>query len=294
MRSLRAAWRLLRMLLHLLHGMAVMAWRFPSLDTAGRQRRIQWWSAGLLRVAGLQLQVSGTPRSGATLLVANHVSWLDIAAIHAVAPQARFVSTVYHGLPRDLYTLQPQPGEYFAFLGRISAEKRVDLAIEIAQRLQIPLKIAAKIDRADQAYWDEMIAPLVRANPNVEYVGEINERQKEAFLGNAAALLFPIDWEEPFGLVMIEAMACGTPVIAFRAGSVPEVIDHGQSGFIVSNIDEAVAAVERALELPRAGVRAVFDKRFTARRMASDYVDIYRASAARRRIAASDVQAIAV
>lgn len=210
-------------------------------------------------------------------------------------PPVNWLGTIYHGLPHDLLTFSAAPREgYLAFLGRISPEKRPDRAIEIAARTGLPLKIAAKIDRADQTYWREMIEPLVRAHPNVEYVGEINERQKQGFLGNASALLFPIDWEEPFGLVMIEAMACGTPVIAFRAGSVPEVIDHGKSGFIVSSIDEAVVAVEHALELPRAGVRAVFDARFTARRMASDYVDIYRASAARRRIAASDVQAIAV
>lgn len=210
-------------------------------------------------------------------------------------PPVNWLGTIYHGLPHDLLAFNPAPREgYLAFLGRISPEKRPDRAIEIAARTGLPLKIAAKIDRADQAYWREMIEPLVRAHPNVEYVGEINERQKQAFLGNASALLFPIDWEEPFGLVMIEAMACGTPVIGFRAGSVPEVIDHGKSGFIVSNIDQAVAAVEHALGLPRAGVRAVFDARFTARRMAGDYIDIYRTSAARRRIAASEVQAIAV
>jgi len=186
------------------------------------------------------------------------------------------IKTVYHGMPRDLLSFNQKGGEYLAFLGRISPEKGPDSAIEIAQRTGMPLKIAAKIDKADEPYWQNVIRPLVEANDNVEYVGEINERGKAAFLGKAAALLFPIDWPEPFGLVMIEAMACGTPVIAFPRGSVPEVIDEGESGFIVNTVEEAVAAVARAKTLSRAGVRACFERRFTAERMARDYLAVYR------------------
>ncbi len=208
-------------------------------------------------------------------------------------PPVNWVGTVHHGLPSDLLPFQARPEGYLAFLGRISPEKRPDRAIEIAARAGAPLKIAAKIDRVDQPYWSARIEPLVRAHPNVEFVGEINERQKAAFLGGASALLFPIDWEEPFGLVMIEAMACGTPVIAYARGSVPEVIDHGATGFVVRSIDEAVAAVEQLATLPRAQVRARFDARFTAKRMVEDYIGIYRGMA-RRRPAAAEPQAIAV
>ena len=177
-----------------------------------------------------------------------------------------WAGTVLHGLPRDLlpFSAAPEDG-YLAFLGRISPEKRPDRAIEIA----------AKIDKADQAYWDKEIAPLIAAHANVEYVGEIDEHQKAAFLGNASGLLFPIDWPEPFGMVMIEAMACGTPVIAMPCGSVPEVIEHGVTGFIVDTEEEAIAAVGRLPELDRAQVRAAFDRRFTGRRMAEDYVRLY-------------------
>src|SRR5690606_707498 len=140
----------------------------------------------------------------------------------------------------------------------------------------MPLKIAAKVDKADQAYWDEVIAPMIAAHPTVEFIGEINEHQKADFLGNARALLFPIDWPEPFGLVMIEAMACGTPVIAFRNGSVPEVVDDGVTGFVVDDVAEAGAAAKSAVKLDRGEIRAVFEERFTAERMAADYVDIYR------------------
>ncbi len=168
-------------------------------------------------------------------------------------PPVNWAGTVPHGLPRNLLpaTLRPEGG-YLAFLGRISPEKRPDRAIEIAAHAGLPLKIAAKIDAVDRAYWDATIAPLVAAHPNVEFVGEINEHQKAIFLGNARALLFPIDWPEPFGLVMIESMACGTPVIAFRHGSVPEVIDHGVTGFVVDNVAEAAAAVGRLGEIDRA------------------------------------------
>jgi glycosyltransferase involved in cell wall biosynthesis len=188
-----------------------------------------------------------------------------------------WVGNVYHGLPRDLLPFKHESkGDYLAFLGRISPEKRPDRAIEIGVRSRLLLKIAAKIDKIDQAYWDETIAPLVKAYDNVEYIGEINEHEKADFLGNARALLFPFDWPEPFGLVMIEAMACGTPVIAFRLGSVPEVIDNGISGFIVKRIDEAVAAVACLNRLDRSKVRAIFERRFTAERMAQDYLAIYR------------------
>ncbi|MBV9655056.1 MAG: glycosyltransferase family 4 protein [Acetobacteraceae bacterium] len=197
-------------------------------------------------------------------------------------PQARFVGTVLHGLPAELLTPQPVTPSYLAFLGRICPEKRPDRAIRIAGRAGIPLKMAAKVDRVDQAYFDEVIRPLLK-EPGVELVGEINDDQKADFLSGAHALLLPIDWPEPFGLVMIEAMACGTPVIAYNRGSVPEVIDDGVSGYIVEDETGAVAAVERLHRLPRARVRARFDARFTAARMADDYVDLYaRIGAARR------------
>jgi glycosyltransferase involved in cell wall biosynthesis len=190
---------------------------------------------------------------------------------------ANFVKTVSHGIPEDLHPLVVHPrGGYVAFLGRIAAEKRPDRAIAVARALGIPIKIAAKIDRVDEAYFREKIAPLLN-QPGVEFIGEINERQKSDFLGEARALLFPIDWPEPFGLVMIEAMACGTPVLAFRAGSVPEVIDEGVTGLIVNTLDEAVAAMPRVLSLDRAAVRRRFEERFSAKRMALDYVSVYEA-----------------
>jgi glycosyltransferase involved in cell wall biosynthesis len=182
--------------------------------------------------------------------------------------------TVYHGLPANLFTYKKEPGDYLAFLGRISPEKRADRAIEIATRTGIPLKIAAKIDKADEAYFESTMAPLFD-NPLVEYLGEIGGHEKDEFLGNARALLFPIDWPEPFGLAMIEAMACGTPVIAFRRGSVPEVIREGVSGFIVDDIEGAVRAVEKIETLDRGLCRREFEQRFTAPRMARDYAAIY-------------------
>jgi len=189
---------------------------------------------------------------------------------------ANWLATVYHGLPPDLYRLQPAPGKYLAFLGRISPEKRVDRAVEIARRLDLPLKIAAKVSKTDQDYYEQKIKPLF-ADPRVEYIGEIGEEDKQEFLGNASALLFPVDWPEPFGLVMTEAMACGTPVIAFRCGSVPEVMQDGVSGFVVDSVDQAVAVTPRALQIPRAQVRAYFDSRFLAERMARDYLAVYEA-----------------
>jgi glycosyltransferase involved in cell wall biosynthesis len=192
-------------------------------------------------------------------------------------PPVNWSGTVYHGLARDVLPFTEKPkGNYLAFLGRISPEKRPDRAIEIAAKVGMPLKIAAKIDNADKAYWETVIEPMVKSDPNVEFIGEINEHQKAAFLGNAGALLFPIDWPEPFGLVMIEAMVCGTPVIAFRCGSVPEVIDDGVSGILIDSVTGAAERVDWVLRMDRKKVRATFEKRFTAERMARDYLDIYR------------------
>jgi glycosyltransferase involved in cell wall biosynthesis len=197
---------------------------------------------------------------------------------------ANWIGTVHHGLPRDLLPFNADArGGYLVFLGRISPEKRPDLAIEIAAKAGVPLKIAAKVDRVDQTYWGEKIEPMVRAHPNVEFIGEINEQEKADLLGDAMALLFPIDWPEPFGLVMIEAMACGTPVIALGRGSVPEVVEDATSGFIVDGVEQAVAAVCRIPDLERVSVRAAFERRFTAERMARDYVDIYDRLVAPRR-----------
>ncbi|HXF87395.1 MAG TPA: glycosyltransferase family 4 protein [Xanthobacteraceae bacterium] len=204
-------------------------------------------------------------------------------------PHVNWVGTVHHGLPRNLLPFVAKPsGGYLAFLGRISPEKRPDLAIEIAVRAGMPLKIAAKVDRADQDYWDDKIKPMVEAHANVEFLGEISEAEKGKFLGEAQATLFPIDWPEPFGLVVIESMACGTPVIAFPRGSVPEILEHGTSGFIVDGIEQAVAAVERIAMLDRAQVRAVFERRFTVERMARDYLRIYRGVLAEYNEAARD------
>jgi glycosyltransferase involved in cell wall biosynthesis len=191
-------------------------------------------------------------------------------------PGVQWVGTVYHGLPLDLHTLRRKPGKYLAFLGRISPEKRVDRAIQIALQTGLPLKVAAKVDGADRHYYESQIKPLLeRAGPHVEFLGEVGGKAKDEFLGGAYALLFPIDWPEPFGLVMIEAMACGTPVIAFRNGSVPEVIDHGVTGFVVESVDEAVAAVGRVGELSRVRCRQVFEERFSVARMTRDYLTLY-------------------
>jgi glycosyltransferase involved in cell wall biosynthesis len=188
---------------------------------------------------------------------------------------ANFVGTVLHGLPSDLLapTLQARGG-YLAFLGRISPEKRVDRAIAIARAFGLPLRIAAKVDRVDEAYFETEIRPLLRL-PGIDFIGEIDERAKSKFLGDAQALLFPIDWPEPFGLVMIEAMACGTPVLAFRHGSVPEVIDEGVTGYVVESVDEALLKMGCLLGLDRGRVRRRFEERFAASRMARDYVRIY-------------------
>ncbi len=191
-------------------------------------------------------------------------------------PNLNWIRTVLHGTPAELLTPRPVKQEYAAFLGRVSPEKGVDRAIRIAGRAGIKLKIAAKIDNADKEYYDTQIRPLIRDNSDVEFIGEINDVQKPDFLSGAHALIFPIDWPEPFGLVMIEAMACGTPVVAFNCGAVPEVIDNGVTGFIVNDIGTAAAAMDKLHTLDRTRVRATFDRRFSARRMAEDYVSVYK------------------
>jgi glycosyltransferase involved in cell wall biosynthesis len=189
-------------------------------------------------------------------------------------PSLNWVRTVLHGMPAQRLKPLPVKQSYFAFLGRVSPEKGLDRAIAIAARAGVKLKVAAKIDNADRAYYESEIKPLL-SQGHVEFIGEIDDSQKPEFLSGAHALLFPIDWPEPFGLVMIEAMACGTPVIAYNCGSVPEVIDHGLTGFIVPDEDAAVSAISRLGELDRTAIRRRFDQRFTARRMAEDYVDVY-------------------
>lgn len=189
-------------------------------------------------------------------------------------PAANWIGNVYHGLPESSLPFHPAPGIYLAFIGRISPEKRPDRAIAIAKAAKMPLKIAAKVDRVDSKYFESRIKPLL-GHPDIEFIGEIGDDRKASFLGNAVACLAPIDWPEPFGLNMIEAMACGTPTIAFRHGSVPEIIDDGISGIIVKNVEEAVRAVGRAKKMSRAACRNAFEQRFTARRMAQDYLRLY-------------------
>jgi len=199
-------------------------------------------------------------------------------------PNANFVGTVYHGLPLDLHeVVRERSNPYLAFLGRISPEKRPDRAIAIARAAGLPLKIAAKIDKVDEAYFRDVIAPLVDGR-DIQFVGEINERNKSEFLGQAAGLVFPIDWPEPFGLVVIEAMACGTPVLAFNGGSVPEIVEDGLTGRIVSSVDEAVQVIPELLALDRNAIRGRFEQRFSSARMAADYTKIYH-TMLRRRIA---------
>jgi glycosyltransferase involved in cell wall biosynthesis len=204
---------------------------------------------------------------------------------------ANWVGTVYHGLAREVCPFNPAPrggksGGYFAFLGRVSPEKGLERAIEIARRANIRLRIAAKVDRADEDYFNQRLKPLF-STPGIEFIGEVNEAQKPAFLGNATALFFPIDWPEPFGLAMVEAMACGTPVIAWKNGSVPEVVEDGRTGLIVQSVEEAVAAVEKVSRLDRLAVRERFEERFSAARMAQDYLAVYRALGRRRAVAAA-------
>jgi glycosyltransferase involved in cell wall biosynthesis len=191
-------------------------------------------------------------------------------------PWANWQATVYHGLPVDALHFNPTPSDYLLFLGRIMPEKRPDLAIEIARRSGLKLKMAAKVHPGEHDYFHERIEPLLAESRSfVEYLGEVGGSQRDTLLANAKALVFPIEWAEPFGLVMIEAMACGTPVIAFRRGSVPEVIDEGMTGFIVNGVEEAVRAIGRIGQLSRRRCRDVFEQRFTAARMARDYVAIY-------------------
>ncbi len=190
-------------------------------------------------------------------------------------PNAKWIGTVHHGLPENLLRPEQAKPSYLAFLGRISPEKAVDRAIRIAERCGLPLKIAAKVDGADQDYFDEKILPLL-SKPHVDFIGEITDAQKSEFLSGALALIVPIDWPEPFGLVMIEAMACGTPVIAFNRGSVPEIIEDGLTGFIVEDETSAVGAIRQLPRLSRAAIRKRFEERFTARRMAEQYLSVYR------------------
>jgi glycosyltransferase involved in cell wall biosynthesis len=191
-------------------------------------------------------------------------------------PQANWAATVYHGLPLDLQRLNLEAEDYLVAVGRISPEKRMDRAIEIAQRLGMRLIIAAKVDRADQEYYDQVIRPLLDEYSSlVEYIGEIGEAERGELVGRARAFLFPIDWPEPFGMVMIESMSVGTPVVAWRNGSVPEVVDEGRTGFLIDSIEAAVDAVRRSAELDRRTVRQVFEQRFSAARMAADYVRVY-------------------
>jgi len=189
-------------------------------------------------------------------------------------PNANWHATVYNGIPQENYTYCPQPGEYLAFLGRISPEKGIERAIEIALRVGMKLNIAAKVDKVDEEYYQEKIKPLLN-NPLINYIGEIDEHEKNEFLGNAYATLFPIDWPEPFGLVMIESMACGTPVVAFNRGSVSEVMLQGETGFIVNTVNEAIEAVEKVETISRQCCRYIFEKRFSSMQMANNYLKAY-------------------
>lgn len=190
-------------------------------------------------------------------------------------PWANWCGTVHHGLPPDLYAFRPTRGNYFLFIGRVSREKRLDRAIDIAQQCGMPLYIGAKIDQVDEPYFNEHIKPKLR-NPMVEFLGEVNQTQKRELLEHASALLFPIDWPEPFGLVLIEAFACGTPVVAYRNGSIPEIMEDGVTGFIVTNQEEAVRAAQQIESIDRRGCREVFEQRFTVAHMAENYLRIYR------------------
>jgi glycosyltransferase involved in cell wall biosynthesis len=190
-------------------------------------------------------------------------------------PPVNWMGTVYHGLPNTLLKEGRGEGGYLAFLGRICPDKGILAAIEIARRAGMTLKVAAKVDPADQAYYDEQVAPVLAHSPHVEFIGEINDARKPEFLGNARALLFPICWPEPFGLVMIESMACGTPVIAFNCGSVPEIMENGLTGYVVDDVDQAVVAVGKLDALFRPSIRSRFEERFSVAAMARDYVRIY-------------------
>lgn len=190
-------------------------------------------------------------------------------------PWVNWQGTVYHGLPEDLFHLYPKPGEYLAFLGRICPDKGIEAGIEIARRTGMELRIAAKVDRSDERYFEQVVKPMLD-HPLVHFIGEISQREKGEFLGHALALLAPVNWPEPFGISIIEAIACGTPVIAFPRGSVPEIVNQSKSGFVVRNVEEAVAAVKKVHRMSRKTCRKIFERRFTASRMAKDYVEIYK------------------
>jgi glycosyltransferase involved in cell wall biosynthesis len=212
-------------------------------------------------------------------LVYNHFSDMPLVSIsnsqRAPLPYANWIETVYHGLPANTFSFCPAPSDYFAFVGRISREKRLDRAIEIAERCGAQLIVAAKIDKVDEDYFNECMKSLFR-KPHVTYVGEVGEKEKMEVLEHARALLFPIDWPEPFGLVMIEALSCGTPVIAYQNGSIPEIIEDGVTGFVVTNQDEAVRAAMQIDTINRKACRAAFERRFTSTAMANSYLDVYR------------------
>ncbi len=249
---------------------------------------VDYLSYPVMRRVGIPFVTTLHGRLDLPELRAIYEAFADIPVVsisdaqRAPLPQANYVATIHHGLPERRLLPASGAGGYLAFLGRISPEKAPDAAIRIAAKADRPLKIAAKVDKVDQQYFAERIEPLL-ASPRVEFIGEIGDDQKTEFLGNAAALLFPIAWREPFGLAMIEAMACGTPVIAFRNGSVPEIVDDGVNGFIVDDEAQAAAAVRRLDQLDRARIRHVFEKRFTARRMAEEYLGVYRRLIARER-----------
>ncbi|MCE5231410.1 glycosyltransferase family 4 protein [bacterium] len=235
----------------------------------------------------------GIPGLGALYEEFSEIPVISISnAQRAPLPHANWQATIYHGMPRDLLRLNPRAQDgtapYVAFVGRISPEKQADHAIRIARAAGITLRIAAKIDNADKEYYAEVVEPLIHAD-GVEFVGEIDDRQKQDFIGNARAILFPINWNEPFGIVMIEAFACGTPVIAYRCGSVPEVMIDGVTGFVVDGPEQAVEALRAIDRIDRAGVRRVFDNRYTADRMTADYLDIYRRLAGNRSLAHAEV-----
>ncbi|NQV10349.1 MAG: glycosyltransferase family 4 protein [Cyanobacteria bacterium] len=224
--------------------------------------------------------VHGSLETAERIELYRHFDQLPLVSIsdsqRQPVPAANWVGTVHHGLPTDLYRFSATPAPYLAFVGRISPEKRLDRAIEIALACGLPLKVAAKVDPSDRAYFHTMIEPLLDDNPTVDMVGEVDDAGKQELLGNALALLFPIDWQEPFGLVMIEANACGTPVIAWRNGSTPELIDDGVNGYLVESIEEAKTAVQRLDRLDRYRIRGNFEVRFSATRQAEDYEQLYR------------------
>ena len=242
---------------------------------------IDYWHFPLSRWVGLPAVTTLHGRLDGPDLVPLYRRFSDAPLVSVSDAQreplswANWMATVHHGLPPALYKPRDGRGGYLAFLGRISPEKGPERAIELAQRAGVGLKIAAKVDRVDEEYFEERVRPLLRT-PGVEFIGEIGEKDKEAFLGEALALIFPVDWPEPFGMVLIEAMACGTPVLAWRAGSVPEILKNGRTGYMVNSIEGALAAIEKLRTLDRAGCRAEFERRFTVARMARDYLQVYR------------------